>query len=116
MGDGARSKAFGAGGPFEAGRAGQTDIGVMAEKGGLVAVSIETMLEVAEAFQLFGGAGELDAKRELFEVPHHDGRADGGTQRFVRRRLHTVHSGRGRCAPSRTKKVATRLSTPEKIT
>jgi hypothetical protein len=23
--------------------------------------------------QLFPGAGELDAKRELFEVPHHDG-------------------------------------------
>jgi hypothetical protein len=95
---------------------------------GVIAIAIESRLQIPEALKLLRCPRELDPTRELGEVAHHGRSVDVRTKAidpcvrhyaiFPSSRVSSgaMSSGSGRPARSRTKAVATKLSTPAPIT
>ena len=65
---------------FDPRSAWQTDVSVVQDQLGLVAVPVEGCLQVAKAFQLLRRSRQLHAAGELLQVPHHRAGIDRGAK------------------------------------
>jgi hypothetical protein len=72
--------------------AGQADIGVVHDQPGAIAILVEFVLEISEALQFIGCAGQLHPAGELLHMPHQDRSIDGFAQRVAHCISHGIFS------------------------